>query len=373
MQRSVPSLKAPISRVVSGLLALSLYLGATHAQACEIRFVECIYENGRFAPFKIEFDTETSAGGVKINVGMSQQLEDTWAGDEWQFKTKLTGFVYGLYGSITDTSEFTVLLDNSYRTQKFSRTAKVYGMFPVAPTSFKQSIDWERDWREAEVRSKYKGEWYEYPIEAGVLDQAIIPLQLRRDLIAGGPDIGTVVYTATSKKRVDDDFMFRFVKLADIDTPLGTIPTAVYELLKGEHKAMRDALKAGHDLGEMERLVDRMIQLRQGRESNEQEEELATIREQLNALLRVDKDTIVSISDEEARSSAGRGNKEDGSLVDKASEIEEGNARVFFWFSTRHAYLPVKLMAVIDGNSWSKAVITEARFNGVKQDSLQAP
>ncbi|MGI9293600.1 MAG: DUF3108 domain-containing protein, partial [Pseudomonadales bacterium] len=288
--------------------------------SCEIRFVECIYEDGRFAPFRVKFNTETSAGGVNLNVKMSQELEDSWRGDKWNFRTKLTGFVYGLYGSITDDSEFTILPDNSFRSQRFSRSAKVYGMFPVAPTSFKQTIEWH-NWQSAEVRSKYKGDWYEYPIQAGVLDQAIIPLQLRRDLLADGPDIGTVTYHATSKKKVDDDFVFRFVKQAEIETPLGRTPTVVYELLKGEHKDRMDHVVAGYDLDEMEQLVDSLIQLRNGPQGSQQEEEIEAIREQLNALLRVDQSSIVSISEEEAKSSAGKSSgDEDESLVDKASD-----------------------------------------------------
>ncbi len=348
------------------LATATLALLANPGQACEIRVVECIYTDGRFTPFEAEFSTETSAAGVALNVKISQTLETGWSGNNWKFRTKLSGFVYGLYGSITDSSEFTILADNSFRTTSFSRSARVYGIFPVSPTSFKQKFEWD-NWESGSVSSKYRGEWYHYPIEGSILDQALLPLQLRMDLLTDGPNLGTRTYRASSKKHVDDDFTFRFVKESEVQTPLGSVPTVIYELLKGQHKARMNTVEAGYDLDKLEGLVDSLITLRKSASGKERDDQILAAREQLNALLNVDASTIVSISEDEAKSGKpARGKGDDLSLVDKASEIEEGNARVFLWFSKKHAYLPVKLLAVIDGNSWSRAVISSIELNDKK-------
>jgi hypothetical protein len=278
--------------------------------------------------------------------------------------------VYGLYGSVIDTSEFSILPDNSYRTQNFSRKAKVYGVIPIIQTSFVQDFNWKSE-RVGHVRSRYKGDWYSYSIGSGILDQALLPLQLRSDLLREGPDLGTKIYKATSKKHVDDDFMVRFVKEVELRTPLGTVPTVIYELLKGQHKDGRNTIEAGHDINEIGVLLDRLIVLRRSTASDERERETEAIGDQLNALLHVDRSTIVSISEDEVKSRAiespaSQGDGDDASIIDKASEIEEGNARVFFWLSTKHAYLPVKMLAVIDSNSWSKVMIKSVVLDDVE-------
>ena len=353
--------------------ATSLMFFSAAAWSCDGEVTACIYSDGKFAPFEVKFTTETSAAGLNVNVNISQRLEASWFNEHWTFRTKITGFAYGLYGSIIDTSEFSILSDNSYQTQNFSRKAKVYGFIPIVQTSFKQDINW-RSARAGHVNSRYKGERYRYTIEPGILDQALLPLQLRADLLRDGPDLGTKVYRATSKKHVDDDFMFRFVKEVELQTPLGTVPTVIYELLKGQHKDGRDSIAAGHDLKEIGELLDQLIALRQSGSGKQQEQQTQAVGEQLNALLNVDRSTIVSISEDDVKSrgvvsAAGEDDKgdEDGkSIIDKASEIEEGNARVFFWLSKKHAYLPVKMLAVIDSNSWSKVMIKSVVLNDVE-------
>ena len=361
-------------RLLQRLLIASLSLLSAPVWSCEGDIARCIYSQGKFAPFEIKFTTETSAAGLDVDVNIYQRLENNFFDDTWQFRTKITGFVYGLYGSIIDSSEFVILPDNSYRTQKFSRKAKAYGMFPIVPTSFKQEFNWSRD-DSGYVRSKYKGDWYTYYIDSSVIDQAILPLQLRVDLLKRGPDIGTVVYKASSKKHVDDDFMVRFVKQVELDTPLGTVDTVIYELLKGHHKDRMNIVGAGHDLNEIVLLVDRLIELRAAPASAQQKQQLEQAGDQLNELLKVDENTIVSISEDEARSgnsvSSGEGDdSQDGSVIDKASEIEEGNARVFFWLSKNHAYLPVKMLAVIDSNSWSRVIIESVAVDDVELPHL---
>ena len=355
-------------RLLQRLLIASLSLLSAPVWSCETDIARCIYSQGKFAPFEIKFTTETSAAGLDVDVNIYQRLENNFFDDTWQFRTKITGFVYGLYGSIIDSSEFVILPDNSYRTQKFSRKAKAYGMFPIVPTSFKQEFNWSRD-DSGYVRSKYKGDWYTYYIDSSVIDQAILPLQLRVDLLKRGPDIGTVVYKASSKKHVDDDFMVRFVKQVELDTPLGTVDTVIYELLKGHHKDRMNIVGAGHDLNEIVLLVDRLIELRAAPASAQQKQQLEQAGDQLNELLKVDENTIVSISEDEARSGNGVSSGDDGkdeSVIDKASEIEEGNARVFFWLSKNHAYLPVKMLAVIDSNSWSRVIIESVAANKMR-------
>ena len=174
------------------LVVLLAVLSGGAASACSKNVAGCIYSDGKFAPFEIEFTTETSAGGLKVDVGISQRLEQGLFDDQWKFRTKITGFVYGLYGSIVDSSDFTILPDNRYQTRKFSRKAKIYGMFPIAPTSFKQKIEWSGS-KQGRVKSKYKGDWYEYGIDHTVLDQALLPLQMRVDLVNEGPDLGDKV------------------------------------------------------------------------------------------------------------------------------------------------------------------------------------
>ena len=356
------------------LVSALLVLLSTSGWACEGSIAECIYSNGRFAPFEIEFSTETSAGGLNVNVDISQRLEKNLFDEHWEFRTKITGFVYGLYGSVTDTSEFTIRPDNSYRMLKFSRKAKIYGIFPIAPTSFKQKFKW-RDATSGHVKSKYKGDWYSYEIDHTILDQAILPLQLRVDLLKDGPDMGTRVYKATSKKHIDDDFMVRYLKEEELKTPLGTVPAVIYELLKGQHRENRHSVDIGYDIQKVEALVDQLIALRKTSSGRQRDEKTQAINDQLNALLKVDTSTIVSISEKDAKS-AGKGSgphqrkNEDKSVISKASEIEEANARVFFWLSKKHAYLPVKMLAVIDSNAWSKVMITNVEIDDHKLSSL---
>lgn len=355
------------------VIAPLVFLSAS-VWSCDGDIARCIYSDGKFAPFEIKFTTETSAAGLDVDVNIYQRLENNFFDDTWQFRTKITGFVYGLYGSIIDSSEFIILPDNSYRTQKFSRKAKAYGVFPIVPTSFKQDFEWTRG-DSGYVKSKYKGDWYSYYIDSSVIDQAILPLQLRVDLVKRGPDLGTIAYKATSKKRVDDDFMVRYVKQVELDTPLGTVVTVIYELLKGQHKDLMNIVGAGHDLNQIVELVDRLVVLRALPESKQRQQQLELAGNQLNELLKVDKNSIVSISEDEAKSGNGvssgdSGDGEDESVIDKASEIEEGNARVFFWLSKNHAYLPVKMLAVIDSNSWSRVVIESVAVDDVELPHL---
>lgn len=361
-------------RLARLLIIASLFLFSASVWSCDGDIARCIYADGKFAPFEIKFTTETSAAGLNVDVNIYQRLENNFFDDTWQFRTKITGFVYGIYGSIIDSSEFIILPDNSYRTQKFSRKAKAYGVFPIVPTSFKQNFEWSEG-DSGYVRSKYKGDWYSYTIDSSVIDQAILPLQLRMDLLKRGPDLGTIVYKASSKKHVDDDFMVRFVKEVELDTSMGAVVTVIYELLKGQHKDRINVVGAGHDLGEIVELVDRLIVLRAMPASKQRDQQLELAGDQLNALLTVDENTIVSISEDEAKSgngvsSGGQGDDEDESVIDKASEIEEGNARVFFWLSKNHAYLPVKMLAVIDSNSWSRVVIESVAVDDVELPHL---
>ena len=163
------------ARGVSFIFAAILTLYSAFGWTCASNDVaQCMYADGKFAPFEIEFTTETSAGGLNVDVGISQRLEKGVFDDQWKFRTKITGFLYGLYGSVTDYSEFTILPDNHYRTKKFSRKAKIYGVFPIAPTSFKQKFEWDGRNR-GRVKSKYKGDWYKYSVDGTVLDQALLP------------------------------------------------------------------------------------------------------------------------------------------------------------------------------------------------------
>lgn len=355
-----------LSRAFRAGVTASLVGCTSLGWSCGGKVADCIYADGKFAPFEIDFTTETSAGGIDVSVSLTQELKRNTFDDSWQFSTAIKGFVYGLYGSIIDTSEFTVRPDRSYRTEKFSRKARVYGIFPVQSTSFKQNFHWRSE-KSGHVKSKYKGDWYAYYIEADVLDQAVLPLQMRKDLMNDGPDLGTRVYRATSKKRIDDDFMVRFVREVTLQTPLGEVETVVYELLKGRYRERAEALPPGHDLAQIDALIDRLIALRRQERSEERERERNATADQLNALLEVDTSTIVSISEDEAKSAnkdtidKPQGGK---SVVDKASEIDESNARVFFWLSKSHAYLPVQMLAVIDSNAWSKVRIESVTIDG---------
>jgi len=337
--------------------------------SCEGSPVECPFTGGKFAPFEVDFTSETSAGGIDVSVGVKQELKKAaFDDDTWQFRTIIKGFVFGLYGSIVDESEFSLRPDLSYQTRSFSRKARVYGVFPVQATSFKQNFFWQNA-KSGHVKSKYKGDWYAYYIDAGVLDQALLPLQLRKDLMSEGPDLGVRGYKATSKKRIDDDFVVRFIKQVDLQTPLGQVQTVIYELLKGQHKQRMAELDPGHDLPQILALVDQLIALRKMGNSAEREQRTKAVGDQLNALLQVDPVTIVSISEDEAKSASkdtSDRRRGGGSVVDKASEIDESNARVFFWLSKEHAYLPVQMLAVIDSNAWSKVVIESVAIDGHK-------
>ena len=318
------------------------------ALACENGQPACFYRDGQFTPFSVDFSTETSVAGLNVNLSVSQTLQWQESQEQWNFLTKISGFVYGLYGSIIDSSDFSVLPDSGFQTLKYSRKAHLYGVIPLKQTTFHQQFQWRGD-GSADVKSRYKDKWYEYGIDPGTLDQGLILLQLRSDLLANGPDIGTITYIATSKKHVDDDFTFRYVKEAALETPLGKVNTVIYELLKGEHKQNSSAADSTRQLGDIEQLVDSLIALRR---SNA--DALAT-EQALNELLRVDTSAIVLIEEEDARASQGKvlpGRGRDSSIVKQASEIEENNARVFIWLSKNHAYLPVKLLAVIDSKTW---------------------
>ena len=111
-----------------------------------------------------------------------------------------------------------------------------------------------------------------------------------------GPDLGVRGYKATSKKRIDDDFVVRFIKQVDLQTPLGQVQTVIYELLKGQHKQRMAELDPGHDLPQILALVDQLIALRKMGNSAEREQRTKAGGAQLNALLQVDPVTIVSIS-----------------------------------------------------------------------------
>jgi hypothetical protein len=350
------------------IISTSLVLFSTQAWTCDRNIAECIYSNGKFAPYEVKFSTETSAGGLNVDVGISQRLEKGTFDNNWEFRTKITGFIYGLYGSVVDSSDFTILADNSYQTKKFSRKARVYGMIPIAPTSFKQKFEWD-DATTGRVKSKYRGDWYKYGVDHTIIDQAILPLQLRQDLVKEGPDLGIKTYKATSKKHVDDDFMVRYVEEVELQTPLGTVPTVIYELLKGHHKKQMNDVAPGHDISDISALLDQLITLRNAKESKQRDQQIQATSEQLNALLKVDQSSIVSISEDEAKS-ARKSDGDDKSVVSKASEIEEGNARVFFWLSKKHAYLPVKMLAVIDSNAWSKVMITSIEIDDFELSSL---
>ncbi len=360
-----------LSKLAHLATATALFCFMAPASACDTYPVDCFYFDGHFLPFTINFSTETSVAGLAVNVGVSQQLQQQRRDDTWSFETKITGFVYGLYGSIIDSSDFTILPDNSYQTRDYARKAHLYGIIPLRSTSFRQKFKWADD-GVGEVESHYKDKWYEYNIEPGTLDQGLILLQLRSDLIHNGPDIGTKVYTATSKKHIDDDFMFRFVTEAELQTPMGNVATAVYELLKGEHKKNLHAADSTRDLGEIEQLVEQLITLRQTDPGKQRDIDIRTAEDQLNRLLRVDTTTIVSIAEEDAKASGKSlpGKIDDSSIVSQASEIEEGNARVFIWFSRAHAYLPVKLLAVIDSKTWTRMLISGVSLDSGELSSL---
>lgn len=340
----------------------TLVFSTMPAAACEKNGAECFYREGKFLPFTSYFSTQTSVAGLKVNLDISQQLKRQRRDDSWNSETKITGFVYGLYGSIIDSSDFIILPDNSYQTQNYSRSAHLYGVIPLTSTSFSQQIEWENN-GQGEVRSRYKDKWYEYTIEPGTLDQGIILLQLRSDLLSQGPDIGTKVYTATSKKRIDDDFMFRFVKETELQTSLGNVETTVYELLKGEHKKNTNAAESSRDIGTIEQLVEQLVTLRQSDSGEQRDIDIQTAEEQLNSMLRVDTTAIVSIAEEDARASGIKALPGNNNVVSRASEIEEGNARVFIWFSKAHAYLPVKLLAVIDSKTWTQLMISSVSLD----------
>lgn len=360
-----------LSKLAHLSTATALFCFMVPASACEKNYVDCFYYDGKFLPFSINFSTETSVAGLAVNVGVSQQLQQQRRGDNWNFETKITGFVYGLYGSIIDSSDFSILPDSSYQTWDYAREAHLYGIIPLTSTSFRQKFEWGDDGT-GQVKSHYKDKWYQYSIEPGTLDQGLILLQLRSDLIRSGPDIGTKVYTATSKKHIDDDFMFRFVTAADLQTPMGNVATVVYELLKGEHKKNLNAADSLRDLAEIEQLVEQLIVLRQTSSGKQRDIDIRTAEDQLNRLLRVDTATIVSIAEEDAKASGKSlpGKSDDSSIVSQASEIEEGNARVFIWFSNAHAYLPVKLLAVIDSKSWCRLLISDVSLDSEALSSL---
>ena len=90
------------ARGVSFIFAAILTLYSAFGWTCASNDVaQCMYADGKFAPFEIEFTTETSAGGLNVDVGISQRLEKGVFDDQWKFRTKITGFLYGLYGSVT--------------------------------------------------------------------------------------------------------------------------------------------------------------------------------------------------------------------------------------------------------------------------------
>lgn len=352
-------------------LATALAHPAAAANRCAEQATACFDKNGALTPFTIKLATETSAGSVNLSLSITHQLKDNNDGN-WEIRTKLSTFVYALYGSITDKSEFLMAPGQEIPLPlNFSRSARVYGIFPVTATSFKQTFNWEANGKKGTVKSRYRGDWYNYFINSNTTSQALIPLRLRLDLIEQGPNLGTVVYQATSKKNADDDFMFQFVTEQTLDTPLGTARTVVYELLKGRHKVKPTSSNSVEELDQIEKLLNKISYLQKVNQTEESDTELAQARQALNELLLVDQTSIVTISEQEAKSTAGgKPGSKDGSLVDRASDIDESNARLFFWLSKDHAYLPVKLIAVIDGNSWSRGVISSIEVANTKPTAL---
>ncbi len=372
MKTVTPSGAGKVASLSASILLTCLALPLP-AIACDNGQLACFYQDGKFAPFGVDFSTEASVAGLDVNISVSQTLSWQERGEHWNFQTKITGFVYGLYGSITDTSDFSTLPDNSYQMLNYSRKANLYGVIPLKKTSFYQQFQWRENGL-GEVKSRYKDNWYEYDIEPGTLDQGLILLQLRADLLSQGPDIGTKTYIATSKKHIDDDFMFRFVKQADLQTPLGKVATVVYELLKGEHKQNSSAAASTRQLGAIENLVDTLISLRQEDSEIREAVDAQATENALNELLRVDTSNIVLIDEADARASQGKVltvKGGDSSIVKQASEIEENNARVFIWFSRNHAYLPVKLLAVIDSKTWVRLMVSQVSIDGTAIAALR--
>lgn len=133
--------------------AMALTCSVVPASACTGDQAGFCHED-YISPYLANFSSQASVAGLDVDVGVSQHLQRHRRGDGWNFETKITGFVYGLYGSITDSSDFSILPDNSYQTRHYSRKAQLYGVIPIEPTSFRQQFKWYEDGT-AEVRSRY--------------------------------------------------------------------------------------------------------------------------------------------------------------------------------------------------------------------------